>query len=81
MWSEFTNQYKNTNDEWDNKVFYYYGDCSDFDKDDWRFCKVENRREEAVFNKLVLHDNSHNLKQNHIKNYNSLFEQIPRKKN
>lgn len=71
VWSEFTNDYKNTEGVWENKVFYYYGDLSDFNKDDWRFCEVKDKRGQAVFNKLVLHENTYNLKQNLTEDYNS----------
>ena len=76
IWSEFTNDYKNLEGGWENKVFYYYGNLSDFSKKDWRFSKVKDKREEAVFKKLVLHKDVHGLKQNHIRDYNSYLAQI-----
>lgn len=81
VWSEFTNQYKSTEGNWETKLFYYFGDHSNFDKDDWRFSKVKDKREEAIFNSLVLQEDSHSLKHNHINDYDKYLEQFSAKKN
>lgn len=76
VWSEFSNNYKNSEGVWENKIFYYYGNLYNFDEQDWRFCKVKDKREKAVFEKLVLHKDTHNLKQNHINDYNDYLEYV-----
>lgn len=81
VWSEFNNNYKNLEGDWENKTFYYYGNISNFNKKDWRFSKVKDKRDEAVFKQLVIHKDIHGLKQNHIKDYNGYLSQISAEKN
>jgi hypothetical protein len=70
VWSEFENKYLNTENIWENKTFYYYGDYTEKDlKNDWRFKEVKGKRGLAEFKKLVAKDNRLNLKQNSAKDY------------
>lgn len=76
IWSEFEN--KTLDEKGVKSKFYYYDDLSIADfKNDWRFCKVKNKREQAEYLGLVCQENNRlKIKQNHIKTYNKYLEQL-----
>ena len=76
VWSEFTKNIKEKEEGWKKHVVYYYGNIYNFDSSDWRFSEVKGKREKAVFEKLVLHKNTHGLKQNHINDYNDYLDYV-----
>jgi hypothetical protein len=69
VWTEVIYKFKNKEDSWINHVSYYYGDLRKTEKSDWRFCDVEDKRIVEDYSKLVMHNTSHNLKQNHSRDY------------
>ncbi len=75
VWTEKYSLYKNKDNNWYNHTSYYYSDLRNISKDDWRFCEVLDARKDVSYNKLVLLQETHNLKQNHSRDYISYLDQ------
>lgn len=69
IWTQTEADYKEKDNDFNNRISFYYGDLRNTPKDDWRFCEVKGTRENVKYDTLVLLDEMHGLKQNHIKDY------------
>jgi hypothetical protein len=69
VWTQKEADYKEKGSNFINHISFYYGDLRNTPKDDWRFCEVKGTRENVKYNTIVLLDEKHGLKQNHIKDY------------
>ena len=79
IWTEKEVYYKDKEGEWSKSTSYFYGDLTGVEKSDWRFCEVKEVRKDVKYDTLVIMDENHGLKQNHIKDYNKYLEKYSTK--